>query len=444
MVLVVDSSLVPAVIEQYPSNGQVSVKEGDTVDLVCMASGRPMPEVIWKYEGNLVLNDCYKDTTFTNSTRSSVYQIQNVRRNNSGRYVCHADNSIIPPATANYFVQVNYVPEVFAEKTWVHAGIGTLTELVCHVDAVPAAQVTWYRGGNDRIVPSRHIFITSDTNCSKHTLRFNGVRDVDFGVYTCKAENFLGQSEVSIEISGKAVSATLRVDPPRDGNQLEMEGRRHRLVWEVTSHTPIIEYRLWLHPRNQEDKWINITIGLPSESTTPFSHTHFYILSTPATDGNDGVVYEITVESRNKFGWSAASNTVLVTVGSGHDTGYTENNCITSSITEQPIKSTTTVEDSSPQDESIVAEETSISSEIPVTPELSSQSDPSDLPQTTPVNTQTEPTVATTTESCKTNGQAEEQATSSHSKSAGTKDLQCPILFVTVISIIQFSLRFGQ
>ena len=57
MVLVVDSSLVPAVIEQYPSNGQVSVKEGDTVDLVCMASGRPMPEVIWKYEVS-----CFRST----------------------------------------------------------------------------------------------------------------------------------------------------------------------------------------------------------------------------------------------------------------------------------------------------------------------------------------------------------------------------------------------
>ena len=33
-------------------------------------------------------------------------------------------------------------PEIIVEKMWVHAGLGTLTELVCHIDAVPTAQVT--------------------------------------------------------------------------------------------------------------------------------------------------------------------------------------------------------------------------------------------------------------------------------------------------------------
>ena len=34
-------------------------------------------------------------------------------------------------------------PEIIAEKSWVHAGLGTLTELVCHVDASPAAIVNF-------------------------------------------------------------------------------------------------------------------------------------------------------------------------------------------------------------------------------------------------------------------------------------------------------------
>ena len=50
MVLVVYSTLVPAAIEQYPSDGQVTVKEGGVVNLICLASGKPMPDVMWKYE----------------------------------------------------------------------------------------------------------------------------------------------------------------------------------------------------------------------------------------------------------------------------------------------------------------------------------------------------------------------------------------------------------
>ena len=63
-------------------------------------------------------------------------------------------------------------------------------------------QVTWYREGHDRITTSKYIFTTSDLNGTKHTLRFNRIRDVDFGVYICKSENLLGQAQVAIEISG--------------------------------------------------------------------------------------------------------------------------------------------------------------------------------------------------------------------------------------------------
>lgn len=62
--------------------------------------------------------------------------------------------------------------------------------------------MTWYRESNDRITTSKHIIALSDANGAKHTLRFGSVRDVDFGVYTCKAENILGLAQASIEISG--------------------------------------------------------------------------------------------------------------------------------------------------------------------------------------------------------------------------------------------------
>jgi len=430
---------VPAAIEQYPSDGQVTVKEGGVVNLICLASGKPMPDVMWKYEGNAVLNENYKEITFPNSTRSSIYHIQNARRNTSGRYVCEADNGIHQPTMANFFVNVNYAPEIIAEKSWVHAGLGTLTELVCHVDASPAAIVTWYREGHDRITTSKYIFTTSDLNGTKHTLRFNRIRDVDFGVYICKSENLLGQAQVAIEISGKAASASLRVAPPRDGNQLETEGRRHRLIWEVISHTSIIEYRLWLRPRDQKkDKWINITIGLPSASTTSFLHSYSYILSTPVTDGNDGTIYEITVQSRNKFGWSNESNAVRVTVG--EDTGI---KCTTPIITEPPLitRPTTTNDDITT---SFQDEPTDLPSQSPASSESSDQ-----LDVTTPMGsntdmdtTQTVASLPTTTTACKPQG--EEGGKASLSKSAATKDLQCPIILVMVLSIIQFSLRFGQ
>jgi len=276
-----------------------------------------------------------------NYTISSVYKIDQARRNNSGLYVCRADNGVDLSTTAHYDLKVNFAPEIAAEKDWVHAGLGTLTELVCHVDASPSAQVTWYRDSADQIVASNRISVTTSDNGVKHSLRFNSVRDVDLGVYTCQAENQLGKAQVSIEISGKAAAAELRVAAARDGNRLETEGRRHRLIWECVSHSGIIEYRLWLRPVNQKkDKWINITIGLPSASTTSFLHSYSYVLATPASDNNDGVVYDITVQARNKFGWSAESNVVHVTVATERTNDADDKYVTTGCVTEETVKFT--------------------------------------------------------------------------------------------------------
>lgn len=41
-----------------------------------------------------------------------------------------------------FFVSFPDPPEVHAEETWVHTGIGVRSELICHVLADPVAQVS--------------------------------------------------------------------------------------------------------------------------------------------------------------------------------------------------------------------------------------------------------------------------------------------------------------
>ena len=73
--------------------------------------------------------------------------------------------------------------------------------------------MTWLRleGGNsaeDRQVVSFSPRIMKLTLLGgvKHVLRFLSVRDSDLGTYVCRAENFLGQAEASIEMSGIQLS----------------------------------------------------------------------------------------------------------------------------------------------------------------------------------------------------------------------------------------------
>lgn len=137
----------------------------------------------------------------------------------------------------------------------------------------------------------------------------------------------------------------LRVAPPREGNMLlnfdndhDIDGnkRRHyQLIWDVVSYSPIYEYKLWLRPRESiknkqsttkqpqqqkpgnRDRAPHTNIIVPSSSAPAgtFMHSHGYVLTDLAT----GVVYKVTVQSRNRFGWSVESNAVFLSGGGSDD-----------------------------------------------------------------------------------------------------------------------------
>ena len=144
------------------------------------------------------------------------------------------------------------------------------------------------------------------------------------------------------------MAAVLWISPPRGANKLidseqqeddDSKGRRigYRLTWDAVSLSPIYEYRLWLRPRGQpEISWVNLII--PSNSSTwsssPSLHSHGYELSDLAT----GIVYQVSVQSRNRFGWSAESNTVNLSGGEDPEVTDYDNTDITSSASNIPVE----------------------------------------------------------------------------------------------------------
>jgi len=119
-----------------------------------------------------------------------------------------------------------------------------------------------------------------------------------------------------------------------DDHDIDGNKRRHyQLIWDVVSYSPIYEYKLWLRPREsiknkqptskQPQKAINrdraphTNIIVPSSSAPAgtFMHSHGYVLTYLAI----GVVYKVTVQSRNRFGWSVESNAVFLSGGGSDD-----------------------------------------------------------------------------------------------------------------------------
>ncbi|KAF5306154.1 hypothetical protein FQR65_LT07430 [Abscondita terminalis] len=217
----------------------------------------------------------------------------------SGDYQCLARNGVGEPANATIHLNIIYPPELMTLRSWMHTAPGIRTQLECIVYADPQATVSWLKGEmpipfSNRVVPM--------VDGEKHILLIRNATFADFGIYTCRASNELGQGELQIQLSGIANPGVFK-----QAEQKNIDTKSsYKLVWEADSYPPIIEYKLWFRPyrpRNdiRNSDWNILTI--PAETSTGPVHSKSYTIK----GLKERTVYEAMVTSRNRYGWSKKS-----------------------------------------------------------------------------------------------------------------------------------------
>ncbi|XP_068096527.1 opioid-binding protein/cell adhesion molecule homolog [Hyperolius riggenbachi] len=179
---------VPPQIVNISSN--ISVNEGSTVTLRCLATGRPEPAVTWKH---------YRGKSHRFVSDDEYLEITAISREQSGQYECSAANEVSTPAVRRVMVTVNYPPYISDARN-TGASVGQKGTLRCSALAVPLAEFQWYREdtrldnglGGVRIENKDHMSI----------LTFFNVSERDYGNYTCVASNKLGNSNASVILYG--------------------------------------------------------------------------------------------------------------------------------------------------------------------------------------------------------------------------------------------------
>lgn len=201
-------------------------------------------------------------------------------------------------------------PELMTSRSWMHTAPGHRAQLECRVSADPQAQVTWLKG--ETVVPTDNR-VVSLVDGDKYTLLIRNVQKSDFGIYTCRAINELGQGELQIQLSGLPNPGVFK---KTDQKNINAE-TSYTLIWEVDSYTPIIEYNLWFRPlknRNTLNKpnWTKLTIPTERSSGPVYSKSYTIKGLKPKT------IYEALLVSRNRYGWSKPSPILrFATAGAG-------------------------------------------------------------------------------------------------------------------------------
>ncbi|KAF1745744.1 hypothetical protein GCK72_022191 [Caenorhabditis remanei] len=128
-----------------------------------------------------------------------ILSIKNIALEDAADYTCAVSNDA---GTTNKVTQVGIIhPPTLRHYTGPHVRSydGNTVSIYCDVSAVPSPKWHWYKDGKEVEANGASIQIDTQTSSTKLTLEnFDG--SDNYGVYTCKADNGVGQLEKQIEV----------------------------------------------------------------------------------------------------------------------------------------------------------------------------------------------------------------------------------------------------
>ncbi|XP_045537794.1 papilin isoform X3 [Papilio machaon] len=182
---------------------EVSAAEGGKATLRCLFHGNPPPKITWS-RGAITIDgtsDRYRLLS------DGALEIVSLYRNDSGVYICIADNGLgVARQEIRLLVNVPVTTRILSSTATVATG-AQLT-LPCEVDGYPEPEVRWTKDGVP-LLPSDRIDITE----SRLTITSTNINDS--GLYGCHARNAFSShsSTVQITVEGLYIPPTCKDNP---------------------------------------------------------------------------------------------------------------------------------------------------------------------------------------------------------------------------------------
>ncbi|XP_028282657.1 obscurin isoform X3 [Parambassis ranga] len=175
-----------------------SVCVGKDATLSCTIVGNPTPLITWEKEKlKLTSGGRFKTVEDGDVYRMTIYDLT---LEDSGQYMCRAKNSV-GEAYAAVTLKVGLptemaqrAPVFMLKPTSTRVGLGGDVVFQCRVAAHPEANFDWEKDGR-YLGETNRIKIISDGDSS--TLKIQGVRNLDSGTYTCRAQNSVGRAHAA-------------------------------------------------------------------------------------------------------------------------------------------------------------------------------------------------------------------------------------------------------
>uniref|UniRef100_UPI0037E8D22D B-cell receptor CD22-like n=1 Tax=Semicossyphus pulcher TaxID=241346 RepID=UPI0037E8D22D len=193
------STKISVSVEYPPMVPTVSVsptgenRENSSVNLTCSSDANPAAKYTW-----------YKENQTLPKERGHTYHFTSISSEDRGTYYCKSENVHGWKRSLSLLIDVQYSPKLPSVSVSPSAEIveGSSVNLTCSSDANPAANYTWYKEHDHRLLQSNNQLV------------FRSIQASDSGEYYCTAENELGRKtstkiSVNVEYSPKLPSVSV-------------------------------------------------------------------------------------------------------------------------------------------------------------------------------------------------------------------------------------------
>ena len=159
-------------------------EEGQTINIACRATGHPKPAITWSKS----IGALPKGTVAS----STALKINNAKRQDSGVYICKAEN-ILGRAEGTIHVMIFSLQFSVRPPRLLTLLLGSTLRLPCVAKSDLNPTVTWLKDG-------KPLLPVDSTILQNNTLVIPSVRNSHAGSYTCRASNALSTIEAHVEI----------------------------------------------------------------------------------------------------------------------------------------------------------------------------------------------------------------------------------------------------
>ncbi|CAI5454961.1 unnamed protein product [Caenorhabditis angaria] len=168
----------------------VNGSEGEQTSINCDMEGDTY-DITWSRNGSPLL----PSSNINFSDDKKTINIVSTRLTDGGEYSCTATNKA-GTATQKTKLNVGVPPKILERPKTQVVNKGDQVTLWCEASGVPQPNIEWYR--DDVLISNTAVAETTTTK--KKAAIFSSITPEQSGVYTCKAENWVGETEEDVDL----------------------------------------------------------------------------------------------------------------------------------------------------------------------------------------------------------------------------------------------------